>query len=188
MTRYTSHAGIQTQYFPKSSKIKAKRMDHKPGDPIATVNDSDYNDRMQGHGAAAELLIVKSGLDWTVNPIGTYDASGKDRYIWICSQGKTSGVQSITVIGKQWFDRVNGNTYCSADVIVDGKLYQSAYEYGYGDFYLQSAMAILQKAGVIVATEYCPLWQYCSDNGIVLHEYLFDCKKSELNDLECYPL
>jgi hypothetical protein len=101
MTRYTSHAGIQTQYFPKTGKIKAKRMDHKSGDPIASVNDSDYNDRMQGHGAAAELLIVKSGLDWTINPIGTFDGSGKDRYIWICSHGKTSCIQSITVIGKQ---------------------------------------------------------------------------------------
>lgn len=184
MKHYTSHAGIQTQYFPKTGKIKAKRMDHKSGDLIAIVNDSDYSNRMQAHGAAAELLIVKSGLDWTVNNIGTFDGSGKDRYIWICSHGKTSGIQSITVIGKLWLDRVNGNTYSSADVIVDGKAYKTAYQYGYGDFYMQSANEILKRHGVIDTPEYTPLWQYCSDNGIRLNRYAINCKKRDLNQHE----
>jgi hypothetical protein len=93
-------------------------------------------------------------------------------------------IQSITVIGKQWFDRVNGNTYCSADVIVDGKTYKTAYTYGCGDHYMQSAKEILRRHGVIDSTEHMPLWQYCNDHGIRLNRYVMDCKKCDLNQHE----
>jgi len=29
-------------------------------------------------------------------------------------------MKSITVIGRRWFERINGNTYHSAEIIIDG--------------------------------------------------------------------
>ena len=178
---YMTVAGIATKYHPNTGRISARRLDHKPGDPIAYLNSGNYSDPCQAHAECAKLLIKKMDCDWTINPIGTFD---HDRYIWTAIFPHREKIQSITVIGKQWLDRVNGNTYHSSDVIVDGKVYKTAYTYGYGDCYMQSADEILKRHGVIDSTEYTPLWQYCSDNGIRLNRYVMDCKKCDLNQHE----
>ena len=54
------------------------------------------------------------------------------------------------VIGKQWFDRVNGNSYCAVRVYKDGEtILTLPFTYGYGDYYLQYAKEELVKAGTI---------------------------------------
>ena len=59
----------------------------------------------------------------------------------------------ITIDAKRWFDRVNGNTYHSVAVYVDGKLVGTEpFRYGYGDSHQQSAHKILQDAGVFPVT------------------------------------
>jgi hypothetical protein len=60
----------------------------------------------------------------------------------------------ITIDAKRWFDRVNGNTYHSVAVHVDGKLVGvNPFEYGYGTQYMQTALELLQKAGLFPETD-----------------------------------
>ena len=52
----------------------------------------------------------------------------------------------ITVIGRRWFERVNGNTYHSVAVYVNGDLVEyMPFDYGYGSMYMQNAGDILAK-------------------------------------------
>ena len=80
---------------------------------------------------------------------------------------------TITIIGRRWFDRVNGNTYFSAVGLVNGvEVVNIPFAYGYGDHYQDKVFTELEKAG------YCPdvehynngsserLWQYCNRKGI----------------------
>lgn len=75
---------------------------------------------------------------------------------------------NITIIGRRWFDRVNGNTYFSAVGVVNGEqVVNIDFEYGYGNHYEDRIFAELQKAG------YCPdaekmesFWRYCERKGI----------------------
>ena len=53
---------------------------------------------------------------------------------------------SVQIIGRRWFDKVNGNTYHSADVYVNNEFVgRQERTYGYGDHYVQSGMEILRK-------------------------------------------
>jgi hypothetical protein len=66
-------------------------------------------------------------------------------------------VQSITVIAKKWFDKVNGNTYHSCVVLVNGfEVGYNPFEYGYGEQYRQTALELLQKAGYFNTGESYP--------------------------------
>lgn len=59
----------------------------------------------------------------------------------------------ITILARRWFDKINGNTYHSVKVYVDGKLSGvQPYAYGYGESYLQSACELLIKAGIYQRT------------------------------------
>ncbi len=62
------------------------------------------------------------------------------------SQIKTT----ITVVGRRWFERVNGNTYHSVEVYVNGALLERVpFQYGYGSQYEQTAMDILEKHKIV---------------------------------------
>lgn len=55
---------------------------------------------------------------------------------------------NITVIGRRWFERQNGNTYHSVEVYKDGELLDRIpFAYGYDRQYEQSAVDILKKHG-----------------------------------------
>ena len=52
---------------------------------------------------------------------------------------------TLTVQGKEWFDRINGNSYCSVRVYWEGEeVARVPFQYGYGDFYLQVARDALE--------------------------------------------
>lgn len=54
--------------------------------------------------------------------------------------------RTITVIGKRWFERVNGNTYHSVSVYVDGDCIGNVpFTYGYDRHYQQTALELLKK-------------------------------------------
>ena len=75
-------------------------------------------------------------------------------------------MKSITVLGRRWFERSYGNTYCSVRVLIDGEeVVSTEPTYGYGDYYVQLAGEELVKLGA-VPEEKLPLWSYCRDNGI----------------------
>ena len=81
-------------------------------------------------------------------------------------------IKSITVLGRKWFDKVNGNTYNTAQIMVNGETVgKTEFQYGYGDFYLQAAGDWLEKHGYTKPEHYqhggiTPLWRYCQDNNI----------------------
>jgi hypothetical protein len=80
-------------------------------------------------------------------------------------------VKSITIIGRRWFGRRNGNTYCSSTIIVDGTVAgRTGPEYGYGTYYEQAAWQELGRLGLTPdRNEGEPPWQYCQRKGIAYH-------------------
>jgi len=94
--------------------------------------------------------------------------------------------QSITIIGRRWFERVNGNTYHSVSILVDGKhVHRIEYDYGYGRMYAQNAQKWLDKNGYLPGIEHYPnggsesLWRYCEKNGIALFDTVTDVKRKK---------
>ena len=95
-------------------------------------------------------------------------------------------IKTIDITALEWFDKVNGNSYFSATVTLnfgmkDQKNIALPFQYGYGDQYIHSASEELIKQGLIKIEKYCPFWQYCQDNNIILRTVKHEnCKKSEL--------
>lgn len=55
----------------------------------------------------------------------------------------------VTIEGRRWFERTNGNTYHSVNVYVNNELVgREPFAYGYGEMYIQSAFDILSKWGM----------------------------------------
>lgn len=94
-------------------------------------------------------------------------------------------IKSITILGRKWFDKVNGNTYNTAQIMVNGETVgKTEFQYGYGDYYVQAAGDWLEKNGYITREQYTwggsqPLWNYCSDNGIHFEYSAHYCLKRE---------
>ena len=90
-------------------------------------------------------------------------------------------MKSLFILGRRWFDRINGNTYCCAEVFIDGKLtLEIPYQYGYGSFYLQEAQRELEEKGFIVIEKYESLREACERLNIVFDERVFDVQKRDM--------
>ena len=90
-------------------------------------------------------------------------------------------ITAIIIIGRKWFDKVNGNTYHSASVNVlftDGsdKDFTVPFQYGYGDQYQYSAWKALKKANFVSGS--IP-YQYCKDNKIKLITNVSDVSRKK---------
>ncbi len=73
----------------------------------------------------------------------------------------------ITIRGGRWFQKSAGNTYCGARICIDDSINLVApYEYGYGDYYLQSAERVIRAAGYELPEWFC--FSGCKDEGIEL--------------------
>ena len=58
--------------------------------------------------------------------------------------------KQITIIGRRWFDKVNGNTYFSSKIYVNNELVHTiGMTYGYGDQYEQNSLLWLKENGYI---------------------------------------
>ena len=80
-------------------------------------------------------------------------------------------IKTIDVQAKQWFDKVNGNSYFSARVTVNFGMpgefeIRIPYEYGYGDCYKQAALKALQDIGLLSGIT--ALWQARDKFGIII--------------------
>lgn len=76
----------------------------------------------------------------------------------------------FTVIAIKWFDKYNGNTYHSVRCIrhKDNAIVVGAYQYGYGEHYKQTALAIMAKADWLPGIKYQDFdaqWQYERENN-----------------------
>ena len=95
-------------------------------------------------------------------------------------------IQSITVIGRRWFDRINGNTYFSAVGLVDGKEVVSIpFEYGYDNHFEDRIFQELEKGGYLPGVIHHNngsserLWNYCDRNKIAKHTIVTDVKRKK---------
>ena len=91
--------------------------------------------------------------------------------------------KTIQIIGKQWFDKINGNSYFSTRVFFDNILVLLLpFQYGYGDQYIYASFEKIKKEKLIKDVDVSvTLWELCEKNNITylatLHK---NCKKSEV--------
>jgi len=96
-------------------------------------------------------------------------------------------IKTIDVYAKEWFDKVNGNSYFSARVIMNYQLKnESAFfipiQYGYGDHYRYIAYQELKNKGYVPKGANGIYWQYYKDNNIIARHFMQEnCKKRDLN-------
>lgn len=89
-------------------------------------------------------------------------------------------MKTITVLGRRWFDKPNGNTYHSVRVLVNGEeIDRRAFEYGYGDQYIQTATAMLMDYGALPATFDGSLTRYTRENGIPCYIDVIDVPRKK---------
>lgn len=78
---------------------------------------------------------------------------------------------SVYVHGKTWFDKVNGNSYFSARIEIDGvEVARLPFQYGYGDKYLYETTKVLKEKGLI-GEDIGALWQL-RDKGVSVYTVL----------------
>lgn len=92
----------------------------------------------------------------------------------------------LHISGRRWFERVNGNTYHSVNVWIDGKhVYYNPFEYGYGNHYRQTAKLWLKENGHLPGLEHYQngasesLWRYCERNDIALVSEVTDVSREK---------
>jgi len=94
-------------------------------------------------------------------------------------------IKTIDIQAKEWFDKINGNSYFSAEIIINygmktTKSFIIPFTYGYGEYYIQATGQLLEKEKVI-KLEGKQLWQYCDVNNIILRtNKTCGCKKRDL--------
>ena|ERR1035441_1454319 len=92
--------------------------------------------------------------------------------------------KSVYIQGRTWFDKVNGNTYNSAAVFVDGSLrFSLGVEYGYGHTWENRAIDELETRGIIPATDGGRYWvSRFTDIGLDYYSCEQEVKKNQLFD------
>ena len=90
-------------------------------------------------------------------------------------------MRSVFVDGREWFDRVNGNSYFSARVFVDGvEVARIPFQYGYGSAYEYAAAWALQDMGILPGIPgEGALWRMCEEGGFALYRSLQRVTKRE---------
>lgn len=91
-------------------------------------------------------------------------------------------LQTIDINAKEWFDRVNGNSYFAGYVTINygqpnAITLNMPFQYGYGDYYQYAAMSMLKEKGFTDARYMHDL----RDHGIIVrYNIQRGCKKREL--------
>ena len=85
---------------------------------------------------------------------------------------------SILILGRRWFDRRYGNTYNTAQIIIDGNtVHSTPIQYGYGDHYATIASEWLDASGLVPPRPadkhgYAPAgWQFWRDDLKINYSY-----------------
>ncbi len=95
-------------------------------------------------------------------------------------------IKTIDVQAKEWFDKINGNSYFSARVTLNygmkGEVeFKLPMQYGYGDHYQYVVLGELIGRGWLKSDELTGLVMLCRDQKIILRTNLQeDCKKRDV--------
>ncbi len=84
---------------------------------------------------------------------------------------KVKDLKTIDLIAKEWFDKLNGNSYFSAILILNyglknEKTLNLPFQYGYGSQYESAGSEELKK--FFDLKENFTLWRFCENNNIIL--------------------
>ncbi len=96
--------------------------------------------------------------------------------------------KTIDINAKEWFDKVNGNSYFCGTVTLNygmknEETFLMPFQYGYGEIE-HEAKAILTYANKI-STEHETLYSYCKRENIILRRnFQRNCLKRELRKIE----
>lgn len=93
-------------------------------------------------------------------------------------------MKTIDIQGKEWCDKVNGNSYCSVRVTIDygmntEKVLKVPFTYGYDNYYEQAAFELLQERGLIHETEH-HMWMLRNRGIIVRSSIQRNCLKRDV--------
>lgn len=97
-------------------------------------------------------------------------------------------MKTLDITAREWFDKVNGNSYFSAEITTDygtpeQKTYFLPFQYGYGNQYETEAKAILTEFNRISASNGQNLYTYCQENKIIYRtNKITGCKKRDLKN------
>jgi hypothetical protein len=84
---------------------------------------------------------------------------------------------TITIIGRRWFEKINGNTYHSCEVYVNGEFVNRVpFTYGYDSQYTQTAREILEKVYTLPIDKNEALWRI-KDHGVKLVDSVTDVNR-----------
>lgn len=96
-------------------------------------------------------------------------------------------MRTLDINAKEWFDRVNGNSYFSAIITIDygtkkEKSYKLPFQYGYGEHYQDMAFELLKNKNLVDKVHSTlSLWRYCAERKIILRTHKQEnCKKRDL--------
>lgn len=103
-------------------------------------------------------------------------------------------ISTIDVTALEWRDKVNGNSYFAATIVVNYQLPGETtlilpFQYGYGNHYEYEALKKLIDEKIIDLKPYAngsypALWRYCRENNIILRANKREgCKQRELKQL-----
>ena len=90
--------------------------------------------------------------------------------------------RSLFVEGREWFDKVNGNSYFSARIWVDGgQVAILPFQHGYGDQFVYEAQKKLLELGYLPQEKKSlGLWSIASENDFDYYYSKTSTKKSEM--------
>jgi len=100
-----------------------------------------------------------------------------------------SKIKTIDIQAKEWFDKVNGNSYFSATICINYGLKSQTYlelpfQYGYGDHYVDQAFESIKKninKSILKTLDTMQLWRFCNEHNIILRTSKQEnCLKREL--------
>jgi len=88
----------------------------------------------------------------------------------------------VLIIGRRWFDKVNGNTYHTAELQVNGNFVaKSGMQYGYGDNYVETGKELLlQNYKLPIGFNEKSHLTQLRDKKITFRSYAFDGLKRDL--------
>lgn len=95
-------------------------------------------------------------------------------------------IKTIDIRAKEWFDRVNGNSYFAGEVVVNYSIegeerFKMPFQYGHGDSYRYEGIKVLRERGLIDTDKE---WEL-RDRGVVIRGGIErKCLKRELKQYD----
>src|SRR5262245_50331830 len=143
--------------------------------PTYGFNDDPYPDWRGMFGDRTHSVFIASeydmiGPDIAVCALCDNTREQHERGLKWAKEKWVEKVQSVTILGRRWFHRGPGNTYHSAQIIVNGKIiHKIDFRYGYGNQFEWEACDWLEANGFMPDRKHYqsgsaePGWQYFRD-------------------------